>query len=354
MKPSDSRGRGGGPLFLGIETSCDETAAAVVAGGTAVLSNIIASQEDLHHRFGGVVPELASRRHLERLLPCVEEALDEAGIGFGDLDGIAVTEGPGLIGSLMVGMVAAKSLAAASGLPLVGVHHLAGHIHACFLAGADMEEPSVALVVSGGHTDLFHLPGDGTVEPLGGTRDDAAGEAFDKVARLLDLGYPGGPAVQRLAEEGDPAAFDFPRAMLRHENFDFSFSGLKTAVLYTIEEQKRENIPVARADIAASFQQAVVDVLVEKTMAAADDLGVRQVLLAGGVASNGPLRRRMASRAEQSSRRNGAPVRLVVPPPVLCTDNGAMIAAAGHYAWARGREDGLLLEVADRMPLTHL
>lgn len=335
-------------LCLGIETSCDETAVAIVADGDQVLANVVASQWDLHRQYGGVVPELASRRHLERLLPSLEEALGAAQCQIEDVDLIAVTRGPGLIGSLMVGVAAAKSLAAALKRPLVGVHHLAGHIHACFLAGASSHRPSLALVVSGGHTNLYHLPGDGTVTSLGGTRDDAAGEAFDKVARMLDLGFPGGPAVDRLARAGDPTAFSLPRAMLDQNNYDFSFSGLKTAVFYTIKEYEDKQKPLPKADLAASFQQAVVDVLAAKTLAAAEGLAVQQVLLAGGVAANSQLRGALQDGATQRG------VELIVPPLDLCTDNAAMIAAAGYYAYSGGRTDDLFLEVADRLPLEHL
>lgn len=335
-------------LCLGIETSCDETAVALVAGGRRILANVVASQWDLHARYGGVVPELASRRHLERLLPCLEEALAEAGVTMDAVDLVAVTKGPGLIGSLMVGVTAAKTLALLAGKPLVGVHHLAGHIHSCFLAGGDPEEPSVCLVISGGHTSLYHLPGDGSVHTLGATRDDAAGEAFDKVARLLDLGHPGGPAVDRLARTGNPEAFPLPRAMLDRDNFDFSFSGLKTAVLYTLEDFRQRGGEPPLADLAASFQQAVVDVLVAKTVRAAKHFGARQILLAGGVAANSLLRRSLEAAAAELG------AALVVPPLELCTDNAAMIAAAGHYAMERGRVDDLLLEAVDRLPLREL
>lgn len=335
-------------LCLGIETSCDETAVGLLADGRRVLANVVASQWDIHSRYGGVVPELASRRHLERFLPCLEEALAVADVTLADVTLVAVTRGPGLIGALMVGVTAAKTLAAVADKPLVGVHHLAGHIHACFLAGADYGQPAVCLVVSGGHTSLYHLPGDGSITALGGTRDDAAGEAFDKVARLMGLTYPGGPAIEGLARGGDPAAIDFPRAMLARDNYDFSFSGLKTAVLYALERFRQQDEPPPAADVAASFQQAVVDVLVAKTVRAARTLGVRQVLLAGGVAANGPLRQSLAAAADSIG------AALIVPPLDLCTDNGAMIAAAGHYARQQGRSDDLFLTAVDRLPLQQL
>ncbi|HEY8552263.1 MAG TPA: tRNA (adenosine(37)-N6)-threonylcarbamoyltransferase complex transferase subunit TsaD [Thermaerobacter sp.] len=344
-------------LTLGIETSCDETSFAVVADGRRILANVVLSQTREHRRYGGVVPELASRRHLTNAVPLLREALAEAGIGLDDLDLIAVTRGPGLVGALLVGVALAKALAWALDKPLIGVHHLAGHIHANFLAGPGDEPaptprlPAVALVVSGGHTDLFHLKADGGLEWLGGTRDDAAGEAFDKVARELGLGYPGGPAIDRLAARGDPQAFPFPRAMLDDDSLDFSFSGLKTAVIYELERRgwrdpaRRAELEAHLPDLAAGFQQAVVDVLVAKTVRAARQVGARQVYLAGGVAANRRLRRDLAAAAAAEG------LELACPPPVLCTDNGAMIAAAGYAAWRRGRRDGLDLDVDPDPPL---
>ncbi|PZN08782.1 MAG: tRNA (adenosine(37)-N6)-threonylcarbamoyltransferase complex transferase subunit TsaD [Bacillota bacterium] len=347
-------------LTLGIETSCDETSFAVVADGRVILSNVILSQTDLHQRYGGVVPELASRRHVANAVPLLRSALAEAGVALEDVDLVAVTRGPGLVGALLVGVSLAKALAWALERPLVGVHHLAGHVYANFLVEAGQDAPAepvwpaVALVVSGGHTDLFYLGGSGRVERLGGTRDDAAGEAYDKIARELGLGYPGGPAIDRLAERGNPAAFAFPRAMLEEDNLDFSFSGLKTAVLYELERRglrdpdRREELAALLPDLAASFQQAVVDVLVEKTLRAARQVGARHIYLAGGVAANRQLRRQMARAAEEVG------LGLSYPPPVLCTDNAAMIAAAGYAAWRNGRRDGLDLDVDPDPPLEGL
>ncbi len=344
-------------LTLGIETSCDETSFAVVAGGRRILANVILSQTGEHGRYGGVVPELASRRHVTNAVPLLQEALTRSGITLAEVDLVAVTRGPGLVGALLVGVSLAKALAWALDKPLVGVHHLAGHIYANFLAGPGDEPapepryPAVALVVSGGHTDLFHLREGGGLAWLGGTRDDAAGEAFDKVARELGLGYPGGPVIDRLAERGDPQAFPFPRAMLDDDSLDFSFSGLKTAVLYELERrgwrdpQRRGELEARLPDLAASFQQAVVDVLVAKTLRAARQVGARQIYLAGGVAANRRLRRDLEAAAREAG------LNLACPPPVLCTDNGAMIAAAGYAAWRRGRRDGLELDVDPDPPL---
>ena len=330
-------------LILGIESSCDETAAAVVADGRRVLSNVIASQIDLHARYGGVVPEIASRQHLESMLPTIQEALSEAGVGLSDLDAIAVTRGPGLIGTLLVGLSAAKALAFATGLPLVGVNHLAGHIYANFLVEPPPVFPFVCLIVSGGHTDLVYLRSHSEHELLGRTRDDAAGEAFDKVARVLGLGYPGGPQVERLAAAGDPTAVAFPRAYL-DDSLDFSFSGLKTAVLQRVHKHPPDSDP-ARAALAASFQAAVVEVLADKLIRAARSKGAPQVLLAGGVAANGALRSAVAARAARAGLRFG------FPPPLLCTDNAAMIAAAGYYALQAGQVDALDLNADASLPL---
>ncbi len=328
---------------LGIETSCDETAAAVVTDGRQLRSNIVASQAEMHAAYGGVVPEVASRQHVLWIVPVLERALADAGLGWADLDAVAVTQGPGLAGSLLVGVNAAKAIAFARDLPLVGVNHLEGHIYANWLTGAEITFPVVCLIVSGGHTDLILMRDHGQYERLGRTRDDAAGEAFDKVARILGLGYPGGPAIQQAAENGDPSRYPLPRAWLG-ETYDFSFSGLKTAVLRAVETLRphEPGATVTVADLAASFQEAVVEVLVEKTRRAALAYGARQVLLAGGVAANRLLRRWMAERV---------PVPVVVPPLSLCTDNAAMIAAAGYFRLQRGERAGLELDVDPNLPL---
>jgi N6-L-threonylcarbamoyladenine synthase len=310
----------GAGLVLGIETSCDDTAAAVVAGGTEVLSSVVSSQVDLHAMYGGVVPELAGRAHLELLTPAIGEALARAGLAGKDLDAVAATIGPGLIGSLLVGVSEAKALALAWDLPFAGVNHLEGHLFASLLDHPGIEWPVAVLLVSGGHTLMVSMEGPGRYRLLGQTLDDAAGEAFDKVARFLGLGYPGGPAIERAATTGDPAAFAFPRAMLG-EGLDLSFSGLKTAVVHAV----RKHPDAADEDVAASFQQAVVDVLVAKTMRAAVSVGARGICLAGGVAANGALRGALV----EACRELGLPAYL--PSLATCTDNAAMIAAAGWW-----------------------
>lgn len=330
-------------LILGIESSCDETAAAVVAGGRRVLSNIIASQVDLHKKYGGVVPEIASRKHLEAVLPVIKEGLSAAGVTLADVDAIAVTHGPGLVGTLLVGLSAAKALAYATDKPLIGVNHLHGHIAANFLADEPPEFPLVCLVVSGGHTDLIYMTGHGQMELLGRTRDDAAGEAFDKAARSVGLGYPGGPQVERLAAFGDPEAVPLPQARTEAP-YDFSFSGLKTAVLQ-YAQKKGPLADQQRADLAASFQRAVTGVLADKTLKAARAMGVRQVIMAGGVAANGALRRAMGETLAPHG------IRLGFPPPVLCTDNAAMIAAAGHYLYEAGVRSNLDLNAIPALGL---
>jgi N6-L-threonylcarbamoyladenine synthase len=307
--------------ILGIDTSCDDTSVAVVANGTTILSNVVASQVDIHHQYGGVVPELACRKHIEAIGPVYQAALDEAGLTLADVDALAVTRGPGLIGALLVGLSFAKSLAYATGKPLIPVNHLEGHICSAFLEAPDLACPFVCLVVSGGHTDLYYCAAPGAYRLLGQTRDDAAGEAFDKVSKLLGLGYPGGPVIDRLAQAGDPTAIRFPRAYLERDSLDFSFSGLKTAVLHYV----RKHAPQQVADLAASFQQAVVDVLVAKTLAAAQQCEATRVVVTGGVAANSHLRREMHAACAEAG------FQLVVPHPRLCTDNGAMIAAAAHW-----------------------
>jgi N6-L-threonylcarbamoyladenine synthase len=321
-------------IVLGIESSCDETAAAVLADGRRVLSDVVASQDALHAPWGGVVPELASRRHLEVIGPVVQRALDDAGVKLGDLDGIAVTQGPGLVGSLLIGCSVAKALAWVHQTPLVGVNHLEGHIYAAFLTDDPPIHPFLALVVSGGHTALYHAREPLQYTLVGQTRDDAAGEAFDKVAKLLGLGFPGGPAIQRVAEQGDPRAVAFPLAQMTDGARDFSFSGIKTSVSHYVKRQGPLSAAQV-ADVAASFQATVVKMLVRKTIRAALHLGVKRVVLTGGVAANGPLRQALRTEAEQHG------VALHVPPPRLCTDNAAMITAAGTARLQAGERAGL-------------
>jgi N6-L-threonylcarbamoyladenine synthase len=319
---------------LGIETSCDETAVAVL-DDDRIAANVIATQVDLHARFGGVVPEVASRAHVEALTPLVDEALERAGLGFGDLDGVAVTVGPGLVGALLVGIAAAKAVSLASGAPLIGVNHLEGHVYANFLEHGPPDPPYVCLIVSGGHTMLVHMPEEHRYRVLGQTVDDAAGEAFDKIARFLGLGFPGGPALDERARSGDPTAIAFPRAMADSGDYDFSLSGLKTAVLRYVKAERTAGRDVDIANLAASFQEAIVDVQVSKTMRAAEETGVRRVLLGGGVVANTRLRERI----EAAGTDRGVEVRF--PSLALCTDNGAMIARAGASRLARGERTSL-------------
>ncbi|RKD22597.1 tRNA (adenosine(37)-N6)-threonylcarbamoyltransferase complex transferase subunit TsaD [Ammoniphilus oxalaticus] len=314
--------------ILGIETSCDETSAAIVKDGTVILSNIVSSQVEIHKRFGGVVPEVASRRHVESITYIVQEALDEAKLTLDDISAIAVTRGPGLVGALLVGVSAAKAIAFARGIPLIGVHHIAGHIYANRLI-KEMRFPLISLVVSGGHTELIYMREHGSFEILGQTRDDAAGEAYDKVARSLNLPYPGGPQIDRLAHQGT-ANIPFPRAWLEANSYDFSFSGLKSAVLNALHNADQRGEQLAAENVAASFQASVVEVLVEKTFRAVSEYGVSQLLLAGGVAANSALRQALIERSAQEG------VELVVPPLKLCTDNAAMIAAAGTIQYQQG------------------
>ncbi|MCL0062872.1 tRNA (adenosine(37)-N6)-threonylcarbamoyltransferase complex transferase subunit TsaD [Peptococcaceae bacterium] len=317
-------------VILGIETSCDETSAAVVIDGVDVASNIIASQVDLHAKFGGVVPEVASRKHLELIDCVVLEALENAKIDFKDINAVAVTYGPGLVGALLVGVMAAKALSYALKVPLVAVNHLEAHIYANFLEKPDVEFPTLCLVVSGGHTDLVLIKHHGSYEFLGSTLDDAAGEAFDKIARAIGLGYPGGPLIDKLAQGGNADAIDFPRVYLEDGSLDFSFSGLKTAVLNYLNSAKQKNMKINTANLAAAFQQAVVDVLVDKTILAAEKYGVKVIMLAGGVASNRCLRNQLKKAADKCG------FKVIYPQPILCTDNAAMVACCGYYKYLRG------------------
>jgi N6-L-threonylcarbamoyladenine synthase len=335
--------------ILGIESSCDETAAAVIENGRGLLSNPVASQIDLHAKYGGVFPEVASRQHIKTIYAIVDQALQQAHMTLSDMDAIAVTRGPGLAGSLVVGMNTAKGLALASGLPLIGVNHLEGHIYSSWVYPIDVPKeppapifPLMALLVSGGHTELNLITDHLTYKRLGATLDDAAGEAFDKVARLLGLPYPGGPSIQKASAEGNSQAFTFPRARLEG-TWDFSFSGLKTAVLRLVRQFEEKNQPLPVADLAASFQAAVVDVLVSKTIKAAEAFKVKEILIAGGVSANKSLRETFLAQKE-------FPVH--IPPLYLCTDNAAMIAAAGYFRFVKGQRDDLNLDVLPTWPLS--
>lgn len=315
---------------LAIESSCDETAAAVVENGRTILSNVIFSQIDLHKVYGGVVPEIASRKHIEKINQVVEEALEKAKVTLDEIDVIAVTYGPGLVGALLVGVSFAKSIAFAAQKPLVGVHHIEGHISANYIENLELEPPFLCLVASGGHSHLVLVKDYGVYEIIGRTRDDAAGEAFDKVARAIGLGYPGGPQIDKLAKNGDKNAIIFPRAVIEGAPYDFSFSGLKSSVLNYLNQCEMKGIEVNKADVAASFQQAVIDVLVDHTVKAAKELGVGTVALAGGVASNSSLRLEMEQRCKQEN------LLFCHPSPVFCTDNAAMIGVAGYYEYKNG------------------
>ena len=323
-------------LILGIETSCDETAVAIIKNGREIAANVVASQIDSHKRFGGVVPEIASRHHVEQMTIVMEEALNRADVTMADIDAIAVTEGPGLVGALLIGVNAAKALAFANQKPLVPVHHIAGHIYANRLV-TEFTFPLLALVVSGGHTELVYMKEHGHFEVIGETRDDAAGEAYDKVARTLNMPYPGGPHIDRLAHEGTPA-IDLPRAWLEEGSYDFSFSGLKSAVINTVHNAEQRGETIAPEDLAASFQASVVEVLVTKAKRAVEQYGVKQLLVAGGVAANKGLREALELTFSDQSD-----VELVIPPLALCTDNAAMIAAAGSVMFEKGIRADLTL-----------
>ncbi|MBM7663313.1 N6-L-threonylcarbamoyladenine synthase [Bacillus mesophilus] len=332
-------------IILGIETSCDETAVAIVKDGREILSNVVSSQIESHKRFGGVVPEIASRHHVEQLTIVLEEALQQAGVTFKEIDAIAVTEGPGLVGALLIGVNAAKAISFSQSIPLVGVHHIAGHIYANRFI-SEFTFPLLTLVVSGGHTELVLMKEHGSFEVIGETRDDAAGEAYDKVARTLDLPYPGGPHIDRLAQTGQPS-INLPRAWLEPDSYDFSFSGLKSAVINTLHNAKQRGEEIKPEDLAASFQESVIEVLVTKTKRAAKNYGVKQVLLAGGVAANKGLRSQLVEAFKDETG-----VELVIPPLSLCTDNAAMIAAAGSVSFAKGKTSPLDLNANPGLPLT--
>ena len=332
-------------LILAIESSCDETAAAVVRNGREVLSNVISSQIDLHTLYGGVVPEIASRKHIERINQVIEEALSTAGVSLAQTDAVAVPYGPGLVGALLVGVAEAKAIAYAAGKPLVGVHHIEGHIAANFIEHPELEPPFLSLVVSGGHTHLVRVEDYGVFTILGRTRDDAAGEAFDKVARAIGLGYPGGPKIDRVAREGDPEAIAFPRTHMEDAPYDFSFSGLKSAVLNYINGCQMKGQEYRQADIAASFQKAVTDVLVGNAMRAVEEYHADRFAIAGGVAANSALRQAMKEACEERG------VKLYYPSPVYCTDNAAMIGVAGYYEYQKGVRHGLDLNAIPNLRL---
>lgn len=332
-------------LILAIESSCDETAAAVVKNGRSVLSNVISSQIDLHKLYGGVVPEIASRKHIEKINQVIEEALREADATLDDLDAIAVTYGPGLVGALLVGVAEAKAISFAKDIPLVGVHHIEGHISANYIENLELEPPFLCLVVSGGHTHLVIVKDYGEFEILGRTRDDAAGEAFDKVARAIGLGYPGGPKIDKLSKQGNAYAMDFPKAKVADAPYDFSFSGVKSAVLNHLNKCKMMGEPIVEADIAASFQRCIVEVLVEHAIAAAKDYHISKLAIAGGVASNQTLRGAM----KQACENNG--IQFYHPSPVFCTDNAAMIGVAGYYEYIKGIRHGWDLNAVPNLKL---
>ena len=332
-------------ITLSIESSCDETAVAVLKNGREVLANLLSTQIELHKKFGGVVPEVASRKHIENINPVIRKALEDAGVTLDDIDAIGVTYGPGLVGALLVGVAEAKAIAFAKNKPLVGVHHIEGHISANYVENKELEPPFVALVVSGGHTHLVKVNDYGEYEIVGRTRDDAAGEAFDKVARAIGLGYPGGPKIDKLAKEGNPDAIEFPRAHVDDAPYDFSFSGIKSAVLNYINSANMQGKEINRADVAASFQKAVVDALVSRAVRLAKECGMDKLAIAGGVASNSALR---AAIQEECTKNN---IRFYSPSPILCTDNAAMIGAAAYYEYIKGVRHGYDLNAIPNLKL---
>ena len=332
-------------LILAIESSCDETAAAVVRNGREILSNVIYSQIALHTQFGGVVPEIASRKHIEKINQVIEQALQDADVTLQEIDAIAVTYGPGLVGALLVGVAEAKAISFATGIPLVGVHHISGHISANYIEHPDLEPPFVCLVASGGHSHLVVVKDYGEYEIIGRTRDDAAGEAFDKVARAIGLGYPGGPKIDKLAKEGNPEAIHFPRAKVAENEYDFSFSGLKSAVLNYLNSCQMKGEEVNRADVAASFQKSVTDVLVEHSLHAVKAFGFHKFAIAGGVASNSSLR---AAFETECAKRE---IEFYHPSPIYCTDNAAMIGVAGYYEYKKGVRHGFDLNAVPNLQL---
>ena len=332
-------------LCLGIETSCDETAAAVVKDGREILSSVVASSAELHKVYGGVVPEIASRRHIELILPVIDQALNEAGVSLDDISLIAATQGPGLVGSLLVGLMAAKALAFARSIPFIGVNHIEGHIYANFLAHPELMPPAICLTVSGGHTELLYIENFGSYARLGRTRDDAAGECLDKVGRMLGLPYPAGPVIDRLAMEGNPQAYSLPRGLAGEETLDFSFSGLKTAAMNEINRARQRGEEIAVADFAASLMEAVVDVLVDRALKAAETTGARRVMLSGGVAASRVLRARMEAACREGS------LECYAPPIALCTDNAAMIASAGYFRHLGGEISPLSLNAEPSLRL---
>ncbi len=332
-------------LILGIESSCDETSASVVKNGREVLSNVISSQVDLHKKYGGVVPEIASRKHVELIMPVINQALEEAGVTMEQIDAIGVTYGPGLVGALLVGLTAAKSIAFALNKPLIGVHHIQGHIAANYIQYKELEPPFICLVASGGHSHIVLVESYHSFKILGQTRDDAAGEAFDKISRAIGLGYPGGPLIDKNAQQGNSHSIQFPRVYFDNGCLDFSFSGLKTAVLNYLNRAEQTGEAISIPDVAASFQQAVVDVLVKNTITAAKQYKVNKIAIAGGVAANSQLRRDMKAAGEKNS------IDVMYPPMVLCTDNAAMIACAAYYSFINGNRDGLDLNAVPGLQL---